>query len=67
MKDLGTFLGYALATAAVIALLIAVGAADTLPSWVLPLAALLSVVVIPVALGVVLARRAKQRAGNNLK
>lgn len=67
MKDLGIFLGYSLATAAVIALLIAVGTADTLPSWVLPLAALLSVVVIPVALGVVLARRAKQRAGNNLK
>lgn len=67
MKDLGIFLGYALATAAVIALLIAVGTAETLPTWVLPLVALLSVIVIPVALGVVLARRGKQRAGNNLK
>lgn len=67
MKDLGIFLGYALATAAVIALLIAVGTAETLPTWVLPLVALLSVIVIPVALGVVLARRGKQRAGNDLK
>ena len=67
MKDLGTFLGYSLATAAVITLLIAVGTAETLPTWVLPLVALLSVIVIPVALGVVLARRGKQRAGNDLK
>lgn len=67
MKEFGTFLGYALATAAVIALLIAVGTAQTLPNWVLPLVAMLSVVVLPVALGVVLARRGKQRAGNNAK
>src|SRR3569833_2025024 len=62
MKEFGTFLGYALATAAVGALLIFLGGMDHLPSWVLPLAALLSVVVMPVVLGIVIARRGKQRA-----
>lgn len=63
MKELGTFLGYALATAAVIAFLIFVGGMDELPTWVLPLAALLLVVILPVVLGIVMARRGKDRAG----
>jgi len=62
MKEFGTFLGYALATAAVGALLIFLGGMERLPSWVLPLAALFSVVVMPVVLGIVIARRDKQRA-----
>lgn len=63
MKELGTFLSYALATAAVIAFLIFVGGMDELPNWVLPLAALLLVVILPVVLGIVMARRGKDRAG----
>ncbi|MEK7321805.1 MAG: hypothetical protein AABZ84_01845 [Pseudomonadota bacterium] len=63
MKELGTFLGYALATVAVIALLIFVSGMEELPTWVLPLAALFSVIVIPVILGIVMARRSKHRAG----
>src|SRR3569623_2852409 len=62
MKEFGTFLGYALATAAVGALIIFLGGMERLPSWVLPLAALFSVVVMPVVLGIVIARRDKQRA-----
>lgn len=67
MKDLGSFLGYALGTAAVIGLLVLVGSSNTLPSWVLPVVALLSVIVIPVVLGVVLSRRGKHSTGNSTK
>ncbi len=60
MKILGNFLGYTLGTVAVIAFLIAVGGMDDLPTWVLPLAALLTVIVIPVVLGVIASRREKR-------
>lgn len=60
MKELGNFLGYTLGTIAVIALLIAVGRMEDLPTWVLPLAALITVIIIPVVLGVVASRREKR-------
>lgn len=61
MKELRRLLGYGLGTAAVIALLIGVAAMQNSPSWLLPVAALLLVVVVPIVLGVVLTRRDKQR------
>ncbi len=64
MKELGTFLFYALGTVAVIAALSALTMVEDKPTWVLPLAALLLVVVLPVALGIVLTRRGKRRAGD---
>lgn len=63
MKELGRFLGYGLGTAAVIALLMGVASMEDSPSWLLPMAALALVVVLPIAVGVVLTRRSKQRAG----
>jgi len=65
MKELGGLLGYGLGTAAVIALLLSVGSMQNSPTWLLPLAALVLVVVMPIVLGIVLARRAKQRAGTS--
>src|SRR3569832_1741293 len=65
MKAPGGPLGYGLGTAAVIALLLSVGTMQNSPTWLLPLAALVLVVVMPIVLGIVLARRAKQRAGTS--
>lgn len=61
MKELRRLLGYSLGTAAVIALLVVMSSMENSPSWLLPLAALLFVIVLPVVLGIVLARRGKQR------
>lgn len=63
MKELGRLLGYGLGTAAVIALLIGVASMEDSPSWLLPMAALALVVVLPIVVGVALARRGKQREG----
>src|SRR3569832_2349888 len=65
MKELGGLLGYGLGTAAVIALLLSVGSKQNSPSWLLPLAALVLVVVMPIVLGFVLTHRTKQRAGTS--
>lgn len=61
MKELRRLLGYSLGTAAVIALLVVMSSMENSPSWLLPVAALLFVIVLPVALGIVLARRGKQQ------
>lgn len=63
MKELGRLLGYGLGTAAVIALLMGVASLENSPSWLLPMAALALVVVLPIVIGVVLTRRGKDRAG----
>src|SRR3569832_611620 len=65
MKELGRLLGYGLGTAAVIALLLSVGSMQNFLTWLLSLVALVLVVVMPIVLGIVLARRAKQRAGTS--
>lgn len=64
MKELRRLLGYSLGTAAVIALLVVMSSMENSPSWLLPVAALLFVIVLPVALGIVLARRGKQQREN---
>ncbi len=64
MKELGTFLFYTLGTVVVIGILSALTTVENKPAWLLPLAALLLVVVLPVALGIVLTRRSKRRAGD---